>query len=241
MEQGMTRNIMNFVRTRTAWIAGAVLATLAMPLAADDGDRWLFRVYLDQREIGYHEFRVSEREGRRQVEVSARFDVDILFFNAYSYDHSNRESWSGDCLETIESVTNDNGDEYRVNGQSGGDGFVVEVNRDVARLGEGCVRSFAYWNPVILDSTRLLNAQTGEVVDVTVRPEGAVTLDIGPHRVPAERYTIEMDDGPIRLWYAPGSRHWLALEAETAGGRTLRYVPLALPWNAVGETRLAMD
>jgi len=226
-------------------LRNTVLALLclggAAPALADDADRWLFRVYLDDREIGFHEFAVRDLGGRREVEVTARFDVRILFFNAYRYDHRNRETWYDDCLEGIESTTDDNGDAYRVNGRVDAGDFVLETHIEAARIDAPCVQTFAYWNPAILEAERLLNAQTGEWVDVAIRPEGAVTLDIGPHRVAAEKYTIEMDDGPIRLWYSPGGRHWLALEAETAGGRTLRYVPLALPWNAVTEHRLAMD
>ena len=108
-------------------------------------------------------------------------------------------------------------------------------------IGLDCVRTFAYWNPAILDAERLLNSQTGEFAEVTVRSNGPQTLDIGPHRVAAEKYTIESGEGPIRLWYAPGGQHWLALEADLESGRTLRYVPLVLPWNAVGETRLALN
>lgn len=222
-------------------LAALLFGLFATPLAADDADRWLFRVYLDDREIGYHEFSVTERDNQRIVETSARFDVRFLIFNAYSYDHRNRETWSGECLLGLESVTDDNGTEYRVTGEAGANGFLLEVNRDAEKIGSDCVRSFAYWNPAILDAQRLLNSQTGEMTPVTVRATGADTLEIGPHRVAAESYTIETGDGPIRLWYSPGSRHWLALEAETAGGRTLRYVPLILPWNAVGDTRLAMD
>ena len=216
-------------------------AICSTPLAAGDTDRWLFRVYLDDREIGYHEFSVVERDGRRDVVTTARFDVRILFFNAYSYDHKNRESWSGDCLQELEAVTDDNGTEYRLSGEARADGFLLQVNRDAERIGSGCVRTFAYWNPAILDARHLLNSQTGELTPVSIHANGPETVEIGPHRVAAERYTIETDDGPIRLWYAPGGRHWLALEAETAGGRTLRYVPLVLPWNAVGDKRLALD
>ena len=218
-----------------------LLSVTAGPLAAEQTDRWLFRVYLDDREIGFHEFSVTTREGRREVETNARFDVTFLIFTAYRYDHRNRETWTGDCLAGLESVTDDNGTEYRVSGEAQANGFVLSVNRDAATIGIECVQTFAYWNPAILDATRLLNSQTGELAVVTIRADGAETLAIGPHKVPAERYTIETEDGPIRLWYAPGSRHWLALEAETDGGRTLRYVPLELPWNAVTQTRLAMD
>ena len=218
-----------------------LLVVTGQPVMADESDRWLFRVFLDDREIGVHEFSVTDQQGVRHVEIAAEFDVKILFFNAYSYDHRNQESWIGDCLNKIDARTNDNGAQSTISGQSSENGFVVSVNQEPARIGSRCVRSFAYWNPVILESDALLNSQTGEVVDVTIREHGAVTLEIGQNRVPAEKFTIEMQDGPIHLWYSPGARHWLALEAETEGGRKLRYVPVVLPRNETDDSRLAMD
>jgi hypothetical protein len=117
----------------------------------------------------------------------------------------------------------------------------VNVNQGAAVVGSDCVRSFAYWNPVILESETLLNAQTGELVDVAIRNRGADLVQVGSDQLPAEKFTIEMQDGPIHLWYSPGARHWLALEAETEGGRMLRYVPMVLPSYETGNTRLVMD
>lgn len=218
-----------------------LLLTMSVPLMAEDSDRWVFRVYLDDREIGFHEFSVTDREGGQEVEISAEFDVKFLFFNAYSYDHKNLESWAGDCLDRIDASTNDNGTKSAVSGQSSASGFVVNVNQGAAVVGSDCVRSFAYWNPVILESQTLLNAQTGELVDVTIRNHGADLLQVGSDQLPAEKFTIEMQDGPIHLWYSPGARHWLALEAQTEGGRMLRYVPMVLPHYENGNTRVVMD
>ena len=228
-------------RILSRFLGAFLLLATSVPLMAEDSDRWLFRVYLDDREIGFHEFAVTDREGGQDVEISAEFDVKFLFFNAYSYDHRNLESWAGDCLARIDALTNDNGKESAVSGQSSASGFVVNVNQGAAVVGSDCVRSFAYWNPVILESETLLNSQTGDLVDVTIRNHGAVMLQIGSDQVPAEKFTIEMQDGPIHLWYSPGARHWLALEAETEGGRMLRYVPMALPRQETENARLVMD
>jgi hypothetical protein len=228
-------------RMLSRFLGAFLLLTTSVPLMAGDSNRWLFRVYLDDREIGYHEFSVTDREGGQDVEISAEFDVKILFFNAYSYDHQNLESWTGDCLARIDASTNDNGAKSAVSGQSSANGFVVNVNQDDAVVGADCVRSFAYWNPVILESETLLNAQTGELVDVVIRNHGADMVQVGSDQLPAEKYTIEMRDGPIHLWYSPGARQWLALEAATEGGRMLRYVPMVLPLSESGNARLVMD
>ena len=51
--------------------------------AVDAGQQWRFRVYLDDREIGYHSFRVEQVGDYERVEIEASFDIRILFFNAY--------------------------------------------------------------------------------------------------------------------------------------------------------------
>ena len=199
---------------------------------------WRFRVMLDQRDIGTHEFTVSNHEGKRYIEIDADFDVKILFVNAYSYDHENREIWEGDCLASIRAETDDNGKRSRVVGEAVTDGFTVVTDEGAPQTASAaCLRSFAYWNPAFLDSRRLLNAQTGEVVDVEVTDRGEETLEIDGTPVPAQRYSLELEEGPIELWYARENGQWLALEAAAKGGRTLRYEPVHLPFGLPGQDR----
>jgi hypothetical protein len=208
---------------------------------ASSEDRWVFRVYLEDKPIGFHEFRVSEHGAGREVEINAEFDVKFLFFNAYSYDHRNTESWAQNCLRGIEAVTNANGEKFQVYGQHGENGFRIRTGDESEILESECVRSFAYWNPVILESERLLNAQTGEILNVTVVPLGPDALSVGSNQIPAEKFRIEMTEGPITLWYSAENRQWLALEAPAKGGRTLRYEPVILPGQAGDSIELAMD
>lgn len=81
--------------------------------------------------------------------------------------------------------------------------------------------TFAYWNPQILKARRLLNAQTGELLPVTVTPQGEETVEVRGKPVAAHRYRISGPRLQIDLWYA-GAR-WVALEALAEGGRRLRY------------------
>ena len=63
------------------------------------------------------------------------------------------------------------------------------VSRDLARpegrdLHPGCVMSFAYWDPRILQADRLLNSQTGEFTAVQITPRGREAVPVrGPGRV----------------------------------------------------------
>jgi hypothetical protein len=184
---------------------------------------WQFRVLLDGDEVGSHSFRVSEGEqrGERQVQSDARFTVRFLFIDAYRYAHEARERWQGDCLTRIEARTDDNGDILAVRGERREDGFSVDGPKGRDQLA-ACVMSFAYWNPRMLQQTRLLNSQTGLWQDVRIEARGEETLTVRGTPTRARRYALRGEDLQIDLWYA-GADDWVQLESRVAGGRTLRY------------------
>jgi hypothetical protein len=199
----------------------AVLLAAALEARASTPREWRFDVFLGDKPIGTQVFQVTGEGARQRVRTEARFDVNILFVNAYSYRHRNEEVWERGCLASIESTTDDNGKPYRLRGTSGSNGFAIETRANRATLPE-CVRTFAYWNPDYLKAQRLLNAQTGEYEDVTLRPLGEETLEVRGEKRSAHRYALEGPRLRIDLWYSP-ENDWLALETKK-GGRTLRYV-----------------
>jgi hypothetical protein len=202
---------------------------------------WKFRVYLDDREIGYHEFRVAGDGRQTRVEINAQFDVKFLFITAYTYRHTNIEIWRNGCLSRIESETDANGDLIEVKGTLGESGFALDGSEVDSVVESDCVKTFAYWNPAILQADRLLNAQTGEWVPVDVVEQGPETLQLEGSAVEARRYQINMEEGAIDLWYHGETGQWLSLRAPTEGGRVLRYEPVGLPRALRPDERLAME
>ena len=194
---------------------------------------WNFKVFLDDKEIGFHDYRVIGQGESRRVETEASFDVKILFFNAYSYRHNNVETWDADCLTNIDAATDANGDRFSVMGESRDDAFVVRTADSESNL-PACVMSFAYWNPEMLRATRLLNSQTGEFERVDVRSLGRDSVRYGDETVAAQRYDLLVNDQAVSLWYADDDGRWLALESPARGGRTIRYEPVLLPPASVG-------
>ena len=144
----------------------------------------------------------------------------VLFINAYRYHHEALERWNGNCLQLLVSRTETNGERLAVNAVARGSRLVVArpEGRDEH---EGCVMSFAYWNPQILNARRLLNSQTGELLPVTVTPRSEETVAVRGAPRTAQRYRISAPGLQIDVWYADAS--WVALEAPAAGGRRLRY------------------
>jgi hypothetical protein len=214
-------NVMHVAVALAALLACVASYASAVPATAPATVRqWHFRVWLDDREVGWHRYLVRERGDATEVESRAQFDVRFLFLTAYRYRHEARERWRGDCLDELESRTVTNGAVEQVEALAADEALVVARPSGEARL-PGCVMSFAYWDPRILEADRLLNSQTGEWLPVRIEARGAERVTVAGRDVPAARHRLSAPDLQIDLWYADG--HWVALEAPLPGGRTLRY------------------
>lgn len=207
-------------RLRPTLIALAA-GLLAIFDAAAQSRSWDFRVYLDDSPIGYHRFDLREQDAERTLKTEARFTVKVLGLTAYRYAHDATEQWRGGCLSALTARTDDNGEQLAVQAASEGGRLNVTGGRPRTTL-DGCVMTFAYWDPAILRQARLLNAQTGEYEAVKVADLGQDKVRVRGVDVPATHYRITGSKHPIDLWYSAQSE-WLALDSVVSGGRRLRY------------------
>lgn len=206
-------------------VAGVAFSASANQLSAES---YNFRVYLDDKPIGYHQFKLNHTGAGKQVTSEAKFDVKVLFVNAFKYRHSSSESWSDNCLMAIDSQTVSNGKQQKVKGAR-----VDEVLQIDSTAGEtsmnGCVQTFAYWNPSILEANTLLNSQTGDYVDIDVKEVGRDTVAVAGKPVEAIKYNLTSAPDyagkpvDITLWYDTARTEWLALESLAKGKRKIRY------------------
>jgi hypothetical protein len=201
-------------------LLAAAPAQLLASTAAMQEKEWRFRVYLDDKEIGSHDFLLTEREDGHELRTEANFVYKLLFVKLYEYEHRNTETWRGDCLAGIESTTDANGKPFSVSGALDDRGFRVSGSEGEAVL-PPCVMTFAYWNPDFLQQPRLLNTQNGEYVEIEVQPPERVELQVRGSVQPAQRYLLKAGELELNLWYSL-DREWLALESIT-DGRRLRY------------------
>jgi len=184
---------------------------------------WRFKVFLDNKEIGTHDFFLSDQQNSKLLRSEASFIYKLMFIKLYEYEHQNTEVWQGDCLARIESETDANGKPYEVVGAMDETGFRVSGSEGEALL-PSCVMTFAYWNPDFLQQTRLLNTQNGEYVDIVVMPPEPVELEVRGNKQAALKYVLKAGELELNLWYSLDNE-WLALESLT-DGRSLRYVLL---------------
>ncbi|MGI9270854.1 MAG: DUF6134 family protein [Woeseiaceae bacterium] len=206
--------LLPLIGVQTIFAEPAIIAEPAM-------DAWNFNVYLDDKKVGTHVFEVVQTGAQKEVQSIADFKVKFLFISAYSYEHSNIERWSDDCLLTFNAKTSVNGKRTRVSGAAATAGFLVNKGETEEVLPD-CVMSFAYWNPSFLNQERLLNPQTGEFLDVVVESLGNDKLMVRGQSVAAQRFKITARGIDLLVWYSANDE-WLALESVAKGGRVVRY------------------
>lgn len=214
-----------YLTMRISIVAGIKMIILALLInssaAYADNREWRFRVLLDEKEIGRHDFILQQQDSGLVLQSEANFEYRLLFVKLYGYEHRATETWSGNCLTGMQSKTDDNGDPFEVSGALQEGQFIVRGNAGVTKL-PPCSMSFAYWNPVFLQEEQLINIQNGEVVDIEVSEPEAEQLLVRGELRDAFRYQLRAGKMRIQLWYSD-NEEWLALESEARGGRMLRY------------------
>lgn len=200
------------------------LALVGSPTVASatvDARSWDFSVMLDGENIGYHRFELTEEGQHRRVTSEAKFDVRFLFVNVFRYRHTTNEVWAGDCLREINARTQANGKKLAVSGATVEDRLLIDAG-NARKEFQDCVMTFAYWNPAFLGQRKLLNAQSGEYLDVQVEDLGREKIEVRGRNVDASVYRLTAKKLELKLWYS-SSDEWLALESVAKGGRIIRY------------------
>jgi Domain of unknown function (DUF6134) len=205
-----------------------LLASLMVSLIGETAlaDDYVFEVLLDGNSIGSHRFEFESEGTGYRLTSTANYVVKILFVPVYRYQHRSQESWRNGCLQQIQADTNDNGESYRISGGAEEGGLALIVNDREVNYARECIRTFAYWQPALLNTDKLLNSQTGELNNVTYQPLGQTPLPWDTTRT-GNTVRLQTPDGDIHLWYR--NSRWLGLLSTLASGRELLYRPVSWP------------
>ena len=210
-----------WVRLAVIVLAHVCLTGVSQPAWSATSQTYDFKVFLGEDEIGRQLFEVSSEGERTRIRVDAQFTVKFLYVPVYRYRHTNDETWEGACLREIRAETNDNGDSFFVQGLVQNGRMRVQTQSG-SWSGEGCFKTFAYWNYDWLTGGRLLNSQTGEVQTADLRTIGEETIDVRGVPTLTTHRRIITDKFTIDLWYTLSGK-WVALQSTTAKGDVLRY------------------
>jgi hypothetical protein len=199
-----------------------LLAVAGFAHAADDAPAvashvYVFRALLDGKPIGEHRFDVVADGADRRVTSEADFVVKILGIRVFHYHHHAEERWTGDCLASLASTTDDDGKPASVRLTRAGETDTIQTASG-ERSETGCLMSYAYWNPALLRQTRLLNPQTGKVDAVRIERLGTGTVPAGGQDIAATRWRITGGDSPVDVWIS-AQGEWVGLDSPVAHGK----------------------
>ncbi len=185
---------------------------------------WAFDVYLDKTKMGTHTFVLDDDN---MMTSTANFKVNVLFFNAYSYNHLAKEQWHDDCLSTLEAETIENKIQTNVSGLLQNGFFKINVNNSKTQMLPACLMTFAYWNPKILSQNKLLNPQNAEYLTTKVKQMGTENINVKGVEIKTEHYYLQGLSGNkaklnIDLWYDQ-NKNWVALQSTTPEGYKVIY------------------
>ena len=202
----------------------ALLLTAAVVIASPAmADEWAFDVFLDKSKIGKHTFTLDQN---RQLISRAKFNVKVLFVNAYSYDHTSKEQWKDDCLASIDANTTENKVVTNIKGAQKDAGFEVSDGTKTQNLGS-CAMTFAYWNPKILTQSKMLNPQNAEYLNTQFEKLAPETITVKGKPVETNHYKLKgslngKNKLNIELWYNL-KNEWVALKSITPEGYVINY------------------
>ena len=204
-----------------AMYAAALLLGAGLAGTGAEAREWHFDVSLDSLSIGTYDVTVQENGKARTARGDMRFRVSILGLEAGSYEQHEEETWQADCLARLDTKTVEKGKTTSVSGRREGDGFVIDGASGSQRL-PSCVMTFAYWNPLVLKQTKLVNVQTGAWTPVEVHALGKASYEVRGANVEATQYRIDTARNRIEVWYSPDGE-WVGLRSTSQQGHVLTY------------------
>ncbi len=177
-------------------------ALMASPVVSDHS----FEVRLNDRVVGWHQFKVIDQGDRVFVKSKAKMDFKVLLLKTVMYRHSAEEVWTNEgCLVSFNSTTRRNKDLQQLSGNIREGTFVVSKEGQQKAL-TGCVKSFPYWRPEWLEDDALLNVETGVYTPVTVIDSPQRSGQPIERRIVLPKTSIDLSYNDDGLWQSLESR-----------------------------------
>ena len=180
-----------------------------------------FKVFMNEQEVGFHHYEIDDTN----IVSKAAYDIRFMFMK-FNYQHESKENYKNQCLFTIESKTNDDGELYKLSGKTTQNKLEIKANEKNLEFKE-CISTFRYWDKQILNKKKLLNAQNGELLDIESQLINEEALLINNETLNTEHYKLRAslsgkEKFIIHLWYDRNG-NWLKLMSPTAIGE-LTYI-----------------
>jgi hypothetical protein len=185
------------------------------------GGDLVFDVMRKGTKIGEH--RASFERNGDELTVRTKFNlaIDVLFFNAYSFEYDSTEIWRNGALVAMTANVDDNGKITKISARTEDDLFKVDGPKGTD-IGTSWVFPTNHWHRGQANSKSILNTITGRFSQVEVVNKGIERVVTAQGTVDADHfeYTGQLRD--TEVWYEPGNR-WVKMRFKARDGSWIEY------------------
>jgi|688.fasta_scaffold549951_2 hypothetical protein len=197
----------------------AMLATAPAANAAAGAGRLEFAVTRNGEPFGAHTVLVTEANGELNVRNAVALRAGVGPLTVFRFEHECTERWRAGALQAMACETLEDGRRTAVSASRTPSGIRVTGPAGATNFPADALPT-TWWTTSVLNRNRLIDAETGEAMPITVTRRGAETLTVGGQPVQTTRYlvqgTIAMD-----IWYDNQGR-WVRA-AFTARNQRIEY------------------
>jgi hypothetical protein len=196
-----------------------------------DGDVIRFDVLRQGKPFGTHEVKFDVLpDGTIEAHTYVKLRAGLGPIPLYRYDLQATERWQDGRLIGLEGEVYKDGKEGSVTAQADGDGIDIDGTGYDGTASAGIVPA-SHWNIAQTQARVLLSSENGQLIDVSVRPEGREKLEIAGESVEANKFLLDSDID-VTLWYDDAGR-WLKLSF-SARGQEIDYILETPYWRDEG-------
>lgn len=210
----------NFVFSGAALAAAAALP-LRSPASATPAPL-AFDIIRGGDVVGRHALNFRREKGDLHVDIAIDIEIKFTFITLFRYWHRNHEVWRDGRLVSLETKTDDDGDEYEIRARANGDELWVNGSGG-EYIAPGTTLPTSYWDSRTPLQNTLLDTQRGGLLEVQVEDAGADVLALRDMEVAARKYVMS-GDLTLDLWYTTAGE-WVKIAFE-ARGETVEYAPV---------------
>lgn len=204
---------------RSVFLALALLIAAPTAGAATAPGRLEFAVTRNGEPFGTHTIVVTEANGELSVRNAVALRARVGPLTVFRFEHECTERWRAGALQAMQCETLEDGRRTEMTASRTGAGIRVMGSSGATTFPADALPA-TWWTTSVLNRNRLIDAETGEAMPITVSRRGTETLTIGGQSVRTTRYlvqgTIAMD-----IWYDEQGR-WVRT-AFTARNQRIEY------------------
>ena len=199
----------------------ALALILAAPAAhaASTPGRLEFNVTRNGEPFGRHTVVVTEANGELSVRNSVALRASVGPITVFRFEHDCTERWRAGALQAMQCQTLEDGNRTQMNAARNASGIRVTGPAGTTTFGADALPT-SWWTASVLNRSRLIDAETGADMPVSITRRGSETLTIAGQSVRTTRYlvrvTLDMD-----IWYDEAGR-WVRA-GFTARGQRIEY------------------